>query len=321
MPLTAASHFMEGHYSTVDFTQPATQARIPRHVRMHDDRRQRNGSQLGHRIPAERAVRNVLPSFRLLRDGRDHAPAHGLGRPVAHRPGWLAAQRNRGVGQRPELERYAEQPGRPRSIGATAARRPARSPAANGSFNVAGTHTYASGGSYPITVTITRAGSSAVATDYGRDHLDSDGRRRRRGARLASGCGILGRGRTPAGCRRQPSFQYGLDPEVHRRRSGRLHPVDALAGRGLGFHQSPRVRFRDRTGSERSLPRPAGGDEQRRHDVRARCDVHHQGGAAADPADARPDVQRRPGQRRRPGQDQRPVRPVDPAPPDPAERR
>ncbi len=83
---------------------------------------------------------------------------------------------------------------------------------ANGSFTVAGTHTYASGGSYPVTVTISRAGSSAVATDTAVITSAPTA-----GAAGAATVGITGAGFSgavnPGGLPTTATFQYGLDPK------------------------------------------------------------------------------------------------------------
>ena len=82
----------------------------------------------------------------------------------------------------------------------------------NGSFAVAGTHTYASGGSYTITVTVTRAGNSATATDSAVITSTPTP-----GTTAAPTVGITAAGFSgsvvPGGLATTASFQYGLDPK------------------------------------------------------------------------------------------------------------
>ena len=82
----------------------------------------------------------------------------------------------------------------------------------NGTFNVAGSHTYAAGGSYTVTVTVTRAGSSAVATDSALITSPPTSPTTGLGTVGITAAGFSG-SVVPGGLPTTVSFQYGLDPK------------------------------------------------------------------------------------------------------------
>jgi len=82
----------------------------------------------------------------------------------------------------------------------------------NGSFSVAGSHTYATGGSYTVTVTVTRAGSSVVATDSALITSPPTSPTTGLGTVGITAAGFSG-SVVPGGLSTTVSFQYGLDPK------------------------------------------------------------------------------------------------------------
>ncbi len=82
----------------------------------------------------------------------------------------------------------------------------------NGSFNVAGSHTYATGGSYTITATVARAANSAVVTDSAMITSTPTSGATGLGTVGISAAGFTG-SVVPGGLATTASFQYGLDPK------------------------------------------------------------------------------------------------------------
>ena len=78
-----------------------------------------------------------------------------------------------------------------------------------------------------------------------------------------------------------------------------VRPVDAGAAGGLRRREPYRVRLAGGAGAGGALPRPARRDQQRRHHVRHRSDVHDPGGPRAGAAGSRQDRERAAGQRDR----------------------
>ena len=96
----------------------------------------------------------------------------------------------------------------------------------------------------------------------------------------------------PEGLATTAHFEYGLDPRYTGSSKIVYDQSTPDADRRLRLLQPPDRRVAVRPGAQRAVSRPAGRDQQRRHDLRPGRDVHDQEGPGAERAEPRQDVQR-----------------------------
>ena len=191
----------------------------------------------GDRVDSVASPRAILTDVLVPHQDRRHGPRRRL---LVHRQ-----PRHRSAAPSPRSPTRTRAPPRarirPRSTGATARPRRERSAGGNGNFTVAGSHAYATrrhvpgrghdhiGRHQPGQLDRQRLGDDHRDAGVRSHRPPSVSRDRRRVLRFGESGRPADDGVLPVRAR----------PEVHRRRPGRLHPVDPGADRGLGLHEPP----------------------------------------------------------------------------------
>ncbi len=211
VPITGGSRYSEGEYATVDYDQPATQVGYPNACDCTTNEDSGMGLSWDFALPDGQST-----TFSLL---SDFSATGAIALPITASGGSSLT----GTAGSP-LSATVASVSDPNSSDAASdlsatinwgdgSSSPGTITGGNGSFNVAGSHTYAQAGSYTVTVTVTRNGAgSAVATDSALITSTPTS-----GATGLGTVGISGAGFTasvvPGGLPTTASFQYGLDPK------------------------------------------------------------------------------------------------------------
>jgi hypothetical protein len=213
VPLTAGSHYSEGRYSTVDFDQPGTQSGYPNtcDCAVREDTGMGLSWDIGSVPDGQSATFSLLSNFSATGAITLPITASG-GQSLTGAAGSALSAAVASVSDPNSSDT-------PSDLSATidwgdgTPASPGTITGGNGSFSVAGTHTYAQAGSYTITVTVTRNGvGSVVATDSALITSTPTS-----GATGLGTVGITAAGFTgsvvPGGLPTTAYFQYGLDPK------------------------------------------------------------------------------------------------------------